>query len=89
MKLAEKHLKAIIAEEIQNALSGNIDIPEYEIGKSIKKIAAMLDAEAEKFLEKYDMNGLKIYDSYGSKLYDISEKLERFIKEFKKMEDYL
>ena len=83
MKLTEKQLKGIIAEGVKKALSGTINMPEYTIGKSIKRITELLDSEAEKFLGEYNDTGDQMYDAYSSKLYAISEKLEKFIKEFK------
>lgn len=83
MNITEQQLKEIIQEGVKKAISGYLNVPEYDVNKSIKQVVTMLDAEADKFYQKYQDFGADIYDAYYTRLYAISEKLEHFMKEFK------
>jgi phage host-nuclease inhibitor protein Gam len=83
MKLTEKQLKGIIAEEVQKALSGSLNVAEYDVEKSIKQLLAMIESETEKFEQKMEDAGGATYDAYVTKLYSISENLEYFLKRLK------
>lgn len=83
MRLTEKQLKNIIAEEVQKAISGSLNVAEYDVEKSIKQLLAMVDSETEKFEQKMEQAGGATYEVYVNKLYSISENLEYFLKRFK------
>ena len=84
MKLTEKQLRDIIAEEVQRALSGSLNVAEYDVEKSIKQLLALVDSETEKFEQKMEQAGGATYEVYVDKLYSISENLEYFLERLKK-----
>lgn len=84
MKLTEKQLRDIITEEVQRALSGSLNVAEYDVEKSIKQLLAMVDSETEKFEQKMEQAGGATYEVYVDKLYSISENLEYFLERLKK-----
>lgn len=83
MKLTEKQLRDIIAEEVQKAITGSLNVAEYDVEKSIKQLLAMIDSETEKFEQKMEEAGDVTYEVYVNKLYSISENLEYFLKKLK------
>jgi hypothetical protein len=83
MRLTEKQLKNIIAEEVQKAISGSLNVAEYDVEKSIKQLLAMVGSETEKFEQKMEEAGGVTYEVYVNKLYSISENLEYFLKRLK------
>ena len=83
MELTERQLKKLIYEETQKAMTGLLNVPEYDVEKSIKRLVALIDSEAEKFNQKYEESGSMVYDAYNTKLYSVSEKLEQFLKQLK------
>lgn len=86
IKLTEEKIKELIAEAVKqladsNVLKAEIDVPAYEVSKGVKKVVSFLDSVAEEYLNRYDETGQELYDQFGSRLYSISEKLEKFMDE--------
>ncbi len=44
MKLTEKQLRDIIAEEVQKAITGSLNVAEYDVEKSINQLLALVDS---------------------------------------------
>ena len=85
-RLTEETITKLIKEAVKQLSDGGvmdaeIDVPAYEVSKGIKKVVSFLDGVAEEYLDKYDETGQELYDQFGSRLYSISEKLERFMDE--------
>lgn len=87
IKLTEESLKGIISEIVRQIAdrsevqTGEIDVPAFEVSREIKNLSQHLDGLAEKYLGKYEQTGEKLYDSFGSKLYAVSEALDKFMEE--------
>ena len=89
MTITEKQLKKIISEEVQKAISGYLNVPEYEVNKSIQRIVPLLDQEANTFMEKAKESGDEMYEAYATELWAITEnRLEKFLKHYKERETY-
>ena len=84
MKLTEKQLRDIIAEEVQKAITGSLNVAEYDVEKSINQLLALVDSETEKLKKKMEQAGGATYEVYVDKLYSISENLAYFLKRLKK-----
>ena len=84
MKLTEKQLRDIIAEEVQKAITGSLNVAEYDVEKSINQLLALVDSETEKFEQKMEQAGGTTYEVYVNKLYSVSENLAYFLKRLKK-----
>jgi len=63
--------------------TGTWNIPEYDINKSVKQLAAAINTEAEKFDGKYEQSNEVMYEAYRDRLWSIAEQLERFVKMYK------
>jgi hypothetical protein len=89
MIITEKQLKKIVSEEVQKALTGRLNVPEYDVNKSIQRLVPLIDQEADAFYEKYKESGDKIYEAYATELWAITEnRLEKFLKKYKEGDIY-
>ena len=83
MIITEKQLKKIVSEEVQKALTGRLNVPEYDINKSIQRLVSLIDQEADAFMKKHEEAGDEIYEAYATELWAITEnRLEKFLKKY-------
>lgn len=85
--ITEERIRQIIAEEIkqitdgsEKAVSGTMDIPGYQVKKDMDNLISIVDRLAEKYSDLYDETGEGLYDRFCDRLYEVSEKLGRFMK---------
>ena len=83
MIISEKQLKKLISEEVQKAMSGYLNVPDYDVEKSVNRLVTIINTEADAFDKKYDETAAAAYDAYTTRLYSLAENLERFLKQLK------